>query len=312
MQHNLAPIVLFVYNRPEHTLKTLQALKQNLLANESVLYIFSDGPKENASLEDLNKIRIVRNIIVKEKWCKEVNISERSENFGLANSIINGVSEIVKIHKKVIVLEDDIITSKWFLKYMNEGLLRYADNDEVFQITGYFPQSANNKAKGTSFFLPVTSTWGWGSWEEKWRQIDFMPTDIDILYNSDLKRKEFNLGNIYDYSGMLHSQMVSKNISSWGIRFYWHVFKSKKMILYPDQSLINNIGFDGTGIHCGNSGIEEASTIDLNYEIITFPDEVKVNLKEFKRYKRIIKKQTSGSVLNNVKRRLQRLIKKQP
>ena len=140
----LAPIVLFVYNRPWHTEQTLNALMQNELADQSVLYIYADGPKENATEEQLKKIEEVRHVIRTKKWCKEVHIIESEKNKGLADSIINGVTEIVNKYGKVIVLEDDIVTSKGFLKYMNEALELYKEEDKVYHISGYmFPVKGN-------------------------------------------------------------------------------------------------------------------------------------------------------------------------
>src|SRR3954468_7877191 len=108
-----APIILFVYNRPVHTKNTLDALANNYLAGESVLFIFSDGPKNEASAEELNKINAVRSIAAAEKRFKEVKVIESVSNKGLAGSIVSGVTKIVNEYEKIIVLEDDIITSKY-------------------------------------------------------------------------------------------------------------------------------------------------------------------------------------------------------
>jgi len=125
MNRNLAPVILFVYNRPWHTRQTLEALKNNDLAEESILYIFSDGPKKNADQQDINKIQEVRCLIKEENWCGEVKIFESRENFGLADSVIRGVSKVINIHDRVIVLEDDIVVGKYFLTFINSGLEVY-------------------------------------------------------------------------------------------------------------------------------------------------------------------------------------------
>jgi len=140
MDSKLAPIVLFVYNRPLHTRQTLEALSKNILADESVLYIFADGAKEGASEKEITKIAEVRNIAKEGKWCKEVYLIERKENLGLANSVIQGATEIISKHGKVIVLEDDLLTSKGLLKYMKHALNLYEANENVMQISEHsFP-----------------------------------------------------------------------------------------------------------------------------------------------------------------------------
>lgn len=127
----LAPVVLFVYNRPKHALQTLQALANNDLADESTLYIFADGPKENASKPELDKIKEVRIIIKSTQWCEHVTIVERDKNKGLDNSIVDGITEIISKHGNIIVLEDDIVTAPGFLRFMNDNLLIYESSEEV-------------------------------------------------------------------------------------------------------------------------------------------------------------------------------------
>ena len=281
MQSGLAPIVLFVYNRPEHTIRTLEALQKNKLSDQSILYIFSDGYKEGSSVADKNKIDKVREIINSKKWCDQVIIKESEFNKGLAPSVIEGVSKVINEYGKAIILEDDLITSSFFLTYMNEGLARYENNDQVKQISGYIPVKIKTDKKQSSFFLPVTTTWGWGSWKRVWNQVDFNPTD----YKNAKLYSDFNLGDRLDYSGMLEAQMESNKISSWGIRFWWDIFKKKGIVLYPDQSLVSNIGMDGTGTHNPTAKIN--SNIDLQYQIKYYPQEIAVlpgNYKSFLKY----------------------------
>ena len=137
MHNDLAPIVLFVYNRPAHTLSVLESLKTNAFAAESILYVFSDGPKENASAEDFEKITKVRSIVKEQKWCKEVQLIESPINKGLAKSVIEGVTKIVNTYGKIVVLEDDLIVAEGFLKYMNDALNKFEKDEPVMQISGY-------------------------------------------------------------------------------------------------------------------------------------------------------------------------------
>ena len=165
---SLAPIVLFVYNRPQHTLKTLEALMQNELAEMSELFIFCDGPKADATKQDQVRINEVRELVKKKNWCKKVIIRESHANKGLADSIVAGVTEIVNRYGKIIVLEDDIVTSKGFLKYMNEALNLYEDEPKVMQISGFMVPS-KVELDETGFFR-CPASWGWGTWSLSWKR----------------------------------------------------------------------------------------------------------------------------------------------
>ena len=243
----LAPIILFVYNRPWHTEQTLEALSKNHLADKSILYIYCDGPRQNATKEDKKNIADVRKVIRKKQWCKEIIIKERDKNLGLAASVIKGVTEVIEIHGRVIVLEDDILTGTYFLKFMNDGLNIYQSEARVFGISGYrFPTTKNIKKE--TFFLPIMSSWGYGTWKERWNKIDF--DGINLLNIIEFKQvgKQLNFGRLKYYQ-MLKDQ-VDGNNDSWAIRFYVSMFLNNGVFLYPKKSLLKNIGFDGTGVHC--------------------------------------------------------------
>ncbi|MBT8375880.1 MAG: glycosyltransferase, partial [Bacteroidia bacterium] len=158
---DLAPITLFTYNRPDHTQKTLDALSKNPEASQSTLYVFCDGPKANASEEERETINKVVKIVKKEQRFKDVIISVQEQNQGLAKSIVTGVTEIVNEHNSVIVLEDDIITSSGFLKYMNNALRIYANDTEVMHISGYMYPLKEELPE--TFFLKVPLCWGWAT-----------------------------------------------------------------------------------------------------------------------------------------------------
>lgn len=253
-----APVVLFVYNRPWHTEQTLEALMLNDLADKSELYIYCDGAKIEASEDDLKKIKEVKKLIRKKKWCKKNTIIESEDNLGLANSVINGVSKIIKKHGKVIVLEDDIVTGKYFLNFMNEGLNLYKNDDKVYGISGYsFPYQ--KKIKEETFFLPIMSSWGYGIWLESWEKINFDGVDLlNKVIEKKIERK-LDFGG-YQFYQMLKDQVEKRN-DSWAIRFYVSMFLNEGYFLYPNFTLIKNIGFDGTGVHCSldNTKIHKGS-----------------------------------------------------
>ncbi len=247
---NLAPIALFVYNRPWHTQQTLEALFHNDLANESHLVIYSDGPKNDASAEEIEQINEVRSIIRMKSWCKTVEIIESSTNKGLANSIIEGVTKIIHQYGKIIVLEDDIVTSIGFLKFMNDALTIYEFDDQVMHISGYIYPIKKRKKLPNTFFLRTTSCWGWGTWSRAWEKFEKNPQkQIGELEKNKLWY-EFNLFGSYEsFQRQLESNATAE-INTWAIFWYTTVFFQKGLSLHPKNSFVQNIGHDGSGIHC--------------------------------------------------------------
>ena len=255
---NFAPVALFVYNRPQHTRQTVEALLANAESAQTPLYIFSDAPKNAAGNKEVAEVRsMLRNIT----GFKSVSIIERENNFGLANSIIAGVSHICAEHGRVIVLEDDLVTSPYFLKFMNEGLEKYQDEHQVISIHGYiYPVE---QALPETFFLKGADCWGWATWKRGWDLFD--PDGKKLL--AELKRRkltrQFDFDGSYPYIKMLKNQIVGKN-NSWAIRWYASAFLAGKLTLYPGRSLVHNTGIDGSGTHCSD-------TMDFSGELAHSP-----------------------------------------
>lgn len=312
IKFHLAPIVLFVYNRPSHTLNTLQALKKNHLADKSTLYIYADGPKINDSGENLEKIREVDRIIRSQQWCGQVEISSSTVNKGLANSITKGVNEIVNKHDAVIVLEDDLVTDKNFLQFMNAGLNKYRDDERVMQISGFSFFGSNMHSNGESYFLPITTTWGWATWKNSWSRINLDCPNYKSIENDKDIRNSFNLDGAYPYSKMLIKQMESNEISSWGIRFYWEVFTRKGLVLFPPISLITNIGWDGSGRHGDSYTLfETGDGVSIDYPELIFPNSIELDGTILLRVKKIISSRSNllSKILLKAQSELKRIFK---
>lgn len=243
-----APIALFCYKRPQHLQRTLEALQQNEGAAESTIYIFSDGAKPDASEADKENVAAVRQLIRRQWNFRKIIIEEKKENQGLANSIIAGVTQVVNQHGQVIVLEDDMITSPRFLRYMNDALQCYADVPEVAAITAYIYDIPNLPE---TFFLKDPGCWGWATWQRAWQL--FNP-DGKFLADEIARKgliKEFNYENNYPFYRMLTDQLIGKN-DSWAIRWYASLFLADKLALYPGKTLVENIGNDESGTHAGS------------------------------------------------------------
>ncbi|MEO8414425.1 MAG: hypothetical protein ABI472_12235 [Ginsengibacter sp.] len=260
---NLSPIALFVYNRPWHTQKTLEALSDNDLAKESTLYIFADGPKENATAHELQKIEETREIIKSKQWCKDVIVSEKEKNIGLADSIISGVTEVVNKHEKIIVLEDDIVTSKGFLKYMNDALNFYEKEEKVMHISGYmFPVKT---LLPPTFFYNPTSCWGWATWQKAWKHFNNDAQYLLTAIDNKALQSRFNIENSHDFCDQLKANADGR-LKTWAIKWYASVFILQGLSLHPFPSLVNNIGMDSSGENCDTSSAFEWK--ELGSEVI--------------------------------------------
>ncbi|PCI98553.1 MAG: glycosyl transferase [Flavobacteriales bacterium] len=238
----LAPIVLFVYNRLWHTQQTIDALLKNELAKDSKLYIYADAAKKKENITDVEKVREYIKTI---NGFFDVEIIEREYNYGLANSIIDGVTNVVNKYGKIIVLEDDLVTSPYFLNYMNEGLELYEDEDKVACIHGYtFPVSELNR----TFFIKGTDCWGWATWSRAWDIFDEDGAKLLSELEDKKLTEDFDFDNTYPYTKMLRDQIIGKN-DSWAIRWRAAAYLKDMLTLYSAESYIQNIGNDNSGTH---------------------------------------------------------------
>lgn len=302
----LAPIIVFTYNRPWHTEQTLTALKKNDLANESLLYIFCDGIKPNSGKKEIESIKKVRNIVKSKNWCKVVKVTERKVNYGLSKNIIEGVTEIINKHGKVIVLEDDLVPEVGFLSYMNHAIEMYENEEKVGCIHAWNYYFKKNTFKNSTFFLKGGDCWGWATWANQWKL--FNPNGQQLL--NEIKKKnlefEFDRRGTHQYTSMLNDQISGRN-DSWAIRWHASLFLAEKFCLQPYMPIVKNIGLDNTGIHSKKIKITQKTikNIKINKlkileDDIFFNAYIK-NYKSKKSLKVLIKKNIPKFILNILK-----------
>lgn len=241
-----SPVALFVYNRPWHTQKTIEALQSNEGASETILYIFSDAAKNSEALKEVEK---VREYIGEITGFKAIHIIEREKNLGLARSIIDGVSRVCAEHGQVIVMEDDLVTSPYFLQFMNDGLEKYRDDVKVVSISGY---SYPIEGLPETYFLRGADCWGWATWARAWNL--FEVNGESLLFEMKAKNLTwaFDSNGTYPFTKMLSNQVAGR-VDSWAIRWHATAFLRELYTLYPGRSLVENIGLDNSGVHCGVS-----------------------------------------------------------
>ena len=268
-----SPVVVFVYNRLKHVKEALSALNENDYAELTELFIFSDMYDENkVNEQEVMAVRKYIQIFSENCRFKNVNIILAKEHRGLARSVISGVTDIITRYGKVIVVEDDLVTAKSFLRYMNEALDYYKDNKRVWSISGYsLPMFSLRRCKSDVFAGYRGSSWGWATWKDRWDMTDWDVSDYKEFISSEQKKKEFNKGG-EDMSDLLTMQMEGKS-DSWAIRWNYQQYKEDMLSIFPVKSQVKNLGFDGSGRNCRKSILNIYDTTICNLgEHIRFED----------------------------------------
>ncbi len=291
--YNLAPIIVFVYNRPLHTRLTIEALKKNWLANKSELFIFCDAPRnENVAID----VKEVRKYIKSIEGFRKVTIIEQKNNLGLAKSIIDGVSRIVNMYGKVIVLEDDLVTSPNFLKFMNDSLDFYKDKKSVWHINGYVhPIKFENK--NDVFFTRFSMSWGWATWNDRWvyfkREPEYLVKSFDNKmineFNLDKASRSWNQV-LKNYNGKMYT---------WAVFWYATIFMHNGLCLNPNKSLVKNIGHDGSGINCDSTNMYDYKLEEQ--QIVHFEKKIEVHNIAYKEIRKFYKKQRILKIISKLK-----------
>ncbi|MEG2151126.1 MAG: glycosyltransferase [Bacteroidaceae bacterium] len=244
-----SPIILFTYNRPEHTRRIITSLLQNSEAAKSELFIYSDAPKDASIQEAVEQVRTYIHSI---KGFAQVNIVERKENWGLARNVIDGVTTIVNRFERVIVLEDDLVVAPYFLKFMNDALEMYKDEPRVGHIQAC--DFTQDNTLPDTFLIKWTGSWGWATWNRAWKL--FNPDGKALLKELKDRRltKTFDFNSTYGFTRMLKRQIAGKN-NSWAIRWNASLFLHGVLSLNTGKSLVQNDGFDGSGTNCGGGSL---------------------------------------------------------
>ena len=244
-----APILLFVYNRPEHLKQLIASLQANAEAPQSMLFIYTDAARNKADEEQVNKVReVIRHI----DGFASLEVIERATNWGLARNIIGGVTEQIRRYGRVIVLEDDLVVAPYFLRFMNDALEAYKDEPQVGHIQACdFTQDASLP---DTFLIKFTGSWGWATWERAWQH--FNPDGQALLNELEGRRltRRFDFNGNYRFTRMLRRQVQGKN-NSWAIRWNASLFLKDILSLNVGRSLVQNNGFDGSGTHCGGGNL---------------------------------------------------------
>lgn len=292
-----APIVLFAYNRPLHTERTIDALAANYGAGESDLFIFCDGPREAS---DLCNVERVRDFVKTVDGFKTVNLTFRDNNLGLADSIITGVSSVFEKYSSAIVFEDDLLSSSYTLSFLNKALERYRNEERVFSISAWAPSPSvlpvPRKYPWDVYFAHRFGCWGWATWRDRWEKVDWQVHTFPEFSQSRWLQRAFNRGG-EDLTPMLFDWKKGEN-QSWAIRFSYAQFQHGGVGLYPVCSYTDNIGLDGTGVHC-SVDCKLRNEVSLALSEVRLPDHILVDPEIERLFKRVYR--TSSFVINVLK-----------
>ena len=264
------PVAIFCHRRPRHLLETLESLSLNDLASRAEVTVFSDGPRCEGDVKLVEEVRAILRLWKERRDFLSFFIVERASNLGLSESIISGVDAVLSNYGRIVVLEDDLVTNRFFLNYCNDGLMEFENEERVASIHGYiYPLAETPPAP---FFLRGADCWGWATWSRAWSGFDRDGSRLLGLLRKRQLEQIFDLDGAVGYTRMLEQQ-VSGEIDSWAIRWHASTFLAGQLTLYPPESLVKNIGLDASGTHCANMegfvGMLSGSPIPIgNIEIV--------------------------------------------
>lgn len=314
-QKGKTPLALFTYNRPQYARLALGTLARCTRIDECQIYIYCDGAKTTEQATAVEQSRVIVRA-----WAEKFGavVIERNENLGLARSIVTAVTELCERFGRVIVLEDDLQVSPDFVDYMLQALDRYADESQVYQISGYMFR-VGHPAQPDAFFAPMTTSWGWATWDRAWRIFDWNATGaVEQLADAQIRRR-FNLDDSIAYDVMLQQRLAGQN-SSWAILWWWAVFRAGGLVLHPRKSLVWTGGFDDSGTHNRAASEVPQDTLKLFAgrrlsPSITLPAKVISDEAAFDRIKSFRRKlqrppRTVGALARRAARKLMRAMKR--
>lgn len=298
----LAPVALFVYNRPRHTRQTIEALLQNPEAKDSRLYIFSDGAKTES---DKAAISAVRSYIHSLDGFAQIHIVERELNIGLAESIIQGVTDLCEKYGSVIVVEDDLVTSPAFLGFMNHALDTYKAEKKVWHISGWnYP--IDTESLGSSFLWETMNCWGWATWDDRWQHFSKDPQRLISSWKSE-DIKKFNLDGTYNFWRQVLLNKRGK-LNTWAVFWYATIFENNGLCLNPTKTFVTNIGHDGSGENCRRT--EHFSTyeeLELSSNNLSFPRTIECSELAKSRIKIFLQRQQGRNIFLRSLKKLKRI-----
>jgi hypothetical protein len=290
-------VVFFAFNRADKLSNTIKSYLACSGVQNTDIVIYIDGPRNSKDDKSVNECFMVASELL-----PQADIIRRIDNIGLKKSIHGGVSDVLKTYDAVIVIEDDLKLEPEFYNFMRSSLIKYTDNKNVYQIAGY---NYNPEEGNEAFFLPITTSWGWATWSDRWESFD-LETDYQFLIVTKDDKKRYDFNGTFNFSSMLNLECAGK-INSWAIRWYSYVYSCNGLTLYPPQSLVINDGFNNSGTHSSYTASELFSTSkSYSLESIEYPNHVGLSEQKIisvqKHLKKHLRKKVTGFLKSIFKR----------
>lgn len=291
-------VIFFAFNRADKLSNTINSYLLCNNVQKKDVYVYIDGPRCELDLKDISNCNLVASNLL-----PDAKIVVRKVNFGLKKSIFEGISEVINEYDAAIIIEDDLQLNPEFYNFMKTGLTKYNNSNEVYQISGYNynPTNSNN-----AFFLPITTSWGWATWRNKWNKFS-LEENHSFLIDTYEKKCNYNLAGSFNFSRLLDLEMKGK-ISSWAIRWYSYVYKNKGLTLYPPRSLVYNDGFNESGTHSAHTANALFNKHEFNTPInkIIYPEKLTYSGLERERLIRVFKYSFIKKIMTFIKSKLKR------
>lgn len=280
---NLAPVVVFTYTRFIHLKKVVASLQANHLAKFTDLYVVSDGASRP---EDEPLVQNIRNWAKQIKGFQNVEVICRENNFGAFNSIVEAEKYILRKYGKIICLEDDIITSKNFLAFMNSGLSFYYQHPNVLTISGY-SHPINPDTRKDFWVCPYHCPWGYATWEHKWSRIDYHYNPYNEMIGSPIhtsKAKKYGKFLLRNLKADLQQKICAADA-----RICAQMVINNSITIMPSISKVQNIGHDGSGLHSAQTNKFWVELDQTDRAEFHFDENPTLNEKIIKRYERYMR-----------------------
>lgn len=270
---NLAPIALFCFKRLDTLQRCVESLKDCPESYATELIIFSDGPRSEEEKDKVNKIRA---FCKKIKGFKSIRINHRKENLGVDYNIILGIQEMSQEFENFIVVEDDLVVSNQFLRFMNAGLCHFSQFDKILTISAFNYVQIPNNYIWDCYFTQRANPWGWATWSNKIKEVDWDLSASENFLTNSKENKAFNAWGS-DRSRML-KRTLKGEIRAWDIRLEYYQFKIDLFTCYSTKNLVLNNGFNR--LDASNTIGYNRFKVDLsnfNFDTLNFPEFIFIN-----------------------------------
>jgi hypothetical protein len=233
--------ILLLYNRPEHSLAVVDSLIQNGVQRVRAFLDHSDDPAVVARQEQMLAA-------IGERRELQVDLHRHEQRMGLARSVRFALHTTLEEADAAILLEDDCVVRPGGMAFFQEGLEALRYNRRIRSLCGYLYPCPFFRGDTSPLLLRRFCPWGWATWRDRWRDYD---PDIASAVQQ-LAVRNVNLAELAgDLAELCRSEAYLQNrVDIWSVPWVLAHYATGTFCVYPCDSMIENIGFDGSGQNC--------------------------------------------------------------